>query len=136
MKPRLLEAGLRFEIWYISIANKTIIHIPARQNICSKMRKNISNQLTQNQYHIMVHTCSICLCWPKLSLIALQFFREIIFLIILSLLFCVLEKITRENNKTSDWNCRTNKVLSRKSSNSFLKTGLLRILIAFIVFTQ
>ena len=57
VKPWLFKSGLRFDIWVISydpsIAYKTIIHVPARQNIRRKMLKNISNQLvTQNEYHL------------------------------------------------------------------------------------
>ena len=46
----------------------------------NKVLKLSKNQLvTQNQYHLMFYTCSICPFWPYLSLIAFQFYRKIIF---------------------------------------------------------
>ena len=83
------------------------------------MWKNISNQLvTKNQYQVMVHSCSICLYCPKLSWIVLQFFRKIIFWKIFYYYF-EFQKNHFWKNKTSDWNCRTHKLKSRESTNTF-----------------
>ena len=124
----------------ISVVYKTTSHVPARQNIRSKIWKNTTNQLvTQNQYHFMFYTCSICLCWPNLSLIFLHLIRKIIFENI-SCYYFEFQKKHSWRNKTLDWKGRTYKKTPKYIQNFhqkilkyFPQTGSLKTLISCMI---
>jgi hypothetical protein len=98
--------------------------------------RNIANQLkTQNQYHFMFFTCTICLCRLYLSYIAVQFFRKIIFWRIVYCHYFEFHKNHLWKHYPSYRDCRKNKLISNESSNTFLITDFLRISILYIIDT-
>ena len=108
MKLWLFITGLRFEIYLDRLQNNYLyLHASkyTQQNV-----KNMFNQLvTLNQYHLIFYTCSICLCWLYLSLIALQFNWKIFFWKINFFQYFRFHKNPLWSNKNFDWHCRTNK---------------------------
>jgi hypothetical protein len=114
-----LVSDLKYDI---SIAYKTIIHIAARQNICSKMWK------------------ILLISWkPKISTTVCSSFDEKkfeIFWKIFAFHYFEFHKNHLWKNYSSYKDCRKNKLKPKDSSNTFLKTGCIIMPILCIVFKQ